>query len=789
MNNDVKHLLEFGPFRVDPEQRLLLRDQQPIPLPPKAFDLLLALLARSGQVVLKDDLMKLLWPDTFVEESNLGQHIFLIRKSLGERAQGSSYVVTVPGRGYRFAGKVRLIGTGELVAEQDDKLVLESHTRSRVVVEERRLSGKVLPARLTNLGWMIGIGVAAALVLIPIYFNSHQTPRLTSRDTLVLADFANATGDPVFDGALRQGLSAQLEQSPFLNLLSDQRVAETLGLMGQPKAARLASKLAQQVCQRASGAAVLEGSIAQLGAHYLLTLKALDCSTGDTLASAESVATDKDHVLDSLGAVASAMRHKLGESLVSVQKYDVPPESVTTPSIEALHSYSLAMKARHGDMVIPIQLLQRAIEQDATFAMAYAQLGVLYTNLNETGKGADNLRQAYSLRNRVSERERLYIASHYDEFVTGDLAAARNDYELWMNIYPRDHSPVASLAAVYLRLGDFNKVLDFSRRGLALNGVRDKPLQPEINEIWSDIFLNRLDEAKALALGAQTNHVDDPMFHLALYMIDFLNRDTEAMKHEVDFLESNPTWGDGVLGYEADTAGYGGQLARARDFTRRASTAAIHAGKKQTAAAYEAEAAIREALLGNREEAGQEIKKALALSRAKDIVAMSGLAASLAGDSAQATQLAKDLNGSFPQDTVIQLNYLPTIRAALELHDQNPAMAVQLLAPTAPYESGITALDGGLSFYPVYVRGEAYLAAKRGPAAQAEFKKILDHSGIVQNEPIGALAQLEFGRACALTADRQRSLAAYRGFLELWRNADADVPILKRAKAEYEKLQ
>ena len=279
------------------------------------------------------------------------------------------------------------------------------------------------------------------------------------------------------------------------------------------------------------------------------------------------------------------------------------------------------------------------------------------------------------------------------------------------------------------------------------------------------------------------------MFHLALYMIDFLNRDREAMKHEVDVLATNPTWGDGVLGYEADTAGYDGQLAQARDFTRRASMAAINAGKKQTAAAYVAEGAIREALLGNPNEAEREIKKALALSGAKDIVAMSALAAGLAGDSVQATQLAKNLENTFQQDTVLQFNYLPTIRAALALHGGNPAKAVELLAPTTPYECGVTALDDGLSFYPVYVRGEAYRAAKRGTAAAAEFQKILDHSGIVQNEPIGALAHLGLGRAYALTADQQKSADDYREFLDLWNNADPDVPVFKAAKAEYAKLQ
>jgi tetratricopeptide (TPR) repeat protein len=695
--------------------------------------------------------------------------------------------VTVPGRGYRFAERVQIVPSSDMVDQQPEKLLVASQVRSRLVVEEQQLYVKATRLPLVNAGkWLL---VAMAAILTAAFLWTHRTPRLTSKDTVVLADFVNSTGDSVFDATLRQGLSAQLEQSPFLNLVSDQRTTQMLALMGLPRDTRLTPDVAREICQRSAGRAVFEGSISQLGTRYLLTLKALECSTGETLASSEGEANDKDHVLDALGAVATVIRRKLGESLASVQEYDAPPQDVTTPSLEALHSYSLAMKMRHGDMVIPIQLFQRAIEMDPNFAMAYAQLGILYINLNEIDEGVDQLRKAYALRNRVSERERFYIASHYDEFVTGDLVAARNDYELWMNIYPRDHSPVASLAAIYFRLGDFNKVLDFTQRGLALNLVRDKPLQPEINEIWADIQLNRLDEAKSLALGAQTNHVDDPMFHLALYMIDFLNRDTEAMKHEVDFLASNPTWGDGVLGYEADTAGYGGQLARARDFTRRASITAISAGKRQTAAAYDAEGAIREALLGNPDAARQEIKKALALSHAKDIVAMSALAAGLAGDSAEATRLATDLNEHFPQDTVIQFNYLPTIHAALEVQREHPDGAIELLAPVAPYESGVTALDAGLSFYPVYVRGKAYLAAKRGPAALAEFKKILDHSGIVQNEPIGALAQLESARAYALIADKQKSLAAYRDFLDLWKNADPEVPVFKKAKMEYAELQ
>jgi DNA-binding winged helix-turn-helix (wHTH) protein/Flp pilus assembly protein TadD len=777
MDKETKHFYEFGPFRIDPEKLLLLRDNEIVALPPKAFETLLVLVrhsvCHSETVVLKDDLMKSVWPDTFVEESNLAQNIFVLRKTLGETAGQNRYIATVPGRGYRFAEKVRLVPE----QKKEEEIVLQSRSITHVVIDERSSSSQM---------WRWA--GAAALVLAALggawLWRSYKVPRLTNKDTVVLADFANTTGDSVFDGTLRQGLSAQLEQSPFLNLLSDRRTGQTLALMGQPKDARLTHELAQEVCQRAAAAAVLDGSIAQIGGRYLLTLRALDCKSGETLASAAAEANDRSQVLEALGKIASETRGKLGESLASVQKYDVPPQEVSTPSLEALHSYSLAMKVRNGDFATCIPLFRRAIEQDPNFAMAYAQLGVVYINIGETVRGVENLRKAYELRERVSEREKFYIASHYDSLVTGDLEAARKDSELWAQIYPRDPGASGNLAVIYYYLGDFEKLLATVQESSDLAGTKASP-----NLDWCFIFLNRLDEAKAMALQAQTLHVDDPLYHLNLYTIDFLRRDFAGTKHEAAGLVGNPTWGDAVFYFEAATAGYFGQFIQAREFSRRAADFAEKADKKQSAAIYLADAAIREALAGNSALAREQAKSALAISRGKDVEAMSAIALSLAGDSAKAMQLVSDLDKRFPQDTITQFNHLPTIRSAVELQNGNAAKAIQTLAAASPYELGITALDAGMSLYPVYMRGEAYLAAKQGSAAAAEFQKILDHPGVVQNELIGALAYLGQGRAYTLSGDTNRAHAAYQEFFALWKDADPNIPILREAKTEYAKLQ
>jgi len=771
MSKQAKQLYEFGPFRVDPQECLLFRDGEALSLTPKAFETLLVLIQNAGHLMSKDELMKNIWPDSYVEEVNLSQNISMLRKVLGDPAQGSRYIVTVPGRGYRFTEVVRFV-------PQQDDIVLASRSITHVVIDK-----ETSPAEAWR--WVAVAGVVVAAILGGTwYWRSHPAPKLSDKDTIVMADFENKTGDPVFDGTLRQGLSAQLEQSPFLNLLSDRRTAQTLALMGQPKDARLTHELAQEVCQRAAGAAVLDGTIAQIGERYLLTLRALDCATGDSLANTVAEASDKTRVLDALGKIASETRSKLGESLASVRRYDIPPESVTTPSLEALKSYSLAMKVRSGDFATCIPLFQRAIEQDPKFAMAYAQLGVVYINIGQTVRGTENIRKAYELRDRVSDREKFYIASHYDTMVTGDLEAARKDYELWAQLYPRDPLVPASLAVVYFYLGDFDKVLTITQKAMNLSGEN----RLSSNLVWAYIFVNRLADAKAMALEAQTRKQDDPSFHQNLYVIDFLQRDFEGMKREAAGLVSNPTWGHAALNYESDTAAYFGRFAQGRELTRRAADSAQKADNKQSAAIYEADGAIREAFVGNTALAKQQARSAPALSNGKEVEAMAAIAFSVAGDSGQAMQLANDLGKRFPQDTIVEFNYLPTIRAAAELRDGDSGKAITTLAAAAPYELGITALDAGISLYPVYLRGEAYLAAQQGSAAAAEFQKILDHPGVVQNELIGALAHLGLGRAYVLSKDTSKARAAYQDFFTLWKDADPDVPILKQAKAEYARL-
>jgi DNA-binding winged helix-turn-helix (wHTH) protein/tetratricopeptide (TPR) repeat protein len=768
--NGGKNFFEFADFRLDPGRRLLLRENQPIQLQPKAFDTLLVLVEHSDRVVSKDELMKLVWQDAFVEESNLTQNIFVLRKTLGEKAGEHRFIVTVPGRGYRFAEPVRI------VAEED--------SRALVSIEE-----KSLPETRKWAVWKPLTSAVAVLALAAgAYWYLHRTPKLTENDTVVLADFVNTTGDPVFDGTLRRGLSAQLEQSPFLNLLSDQRITQTMSLMARPKDTMLTAELAREICQRTASAAVLNGAIAQVGTRYLLTLTAINCANGELLASVEEQASDKSQVLDALGKVASRIRPKLGESLASVQKFDAPPENVTTSSLEALHAYSVGYEAAviKNDFRAAIPLFQRAIDLDPNFAMAYARLGTDYFNSDQPERAATNLQRAYELRERVSEWEKLYITSHHADIVDRDFETARKIYEMWAQIYPRDPVPLSSLAVAYSFLGYDDKALGALQAGLKLNPGSGRILS---NILIAFLQLNRLEEAKAVARQAQSLHLDSPFFHANLYLVDFLEHDATAMERDVAELMGKPGWEDLILYNESDTASYSGHFVKARELTRRAADSAVRADKKETAAAYEAEAAVREALVGNLALAKQQAKAALTLiAKNRDVEAMSAIALGLASDASQAEGLANELGKRSPQDTVVQFNALPTIRAAAVLRS-DPRKAIEALEASRPYELGQTTSYVTFCLYPIYLRGEAYLAAKQGPAAVAEFQKILDHPGLAQNQPIGALAHLEIGRASALSGDTTKAKAEYQQFLTLWKDADPDIPILKQAGAEFASLR
>jgi eukaryotic-like serine/threonine-protein kinase len=639
--------------------------------------------------------------------------------------------------------------------------------------------------------WKRAVPVAIGLLVLATgsYFYFHRAPKLTDKDTIVLADFANTTGDPVFDGTLRQGLAVQLEQSPFLSVISEERIRQTLRLMDQPPDAKLTPELARNLCQRIGSTAVLDGSIAKLGSQYVLGLKATNCHTGDALAEEQSTADGKEQVLKALGQSAVKLREKLGESLATLAKFDIPVVQATTPSLDALQAFSLGVKAASGsgDYTAAISFLQRAISLDPNFAIAYAALGVNYFNLGESSLAGKNLRKAYELREHVSEREKFAIESRYDDIVTGDMEKARRGYEMWAQTYPRDWEARNDLGTIYPELAQYD-------RSLAALGEAHR-LDPVNAIIYGNLagaylHLNRFDEARATAQEALTKGLDSPDLRYCLYQLAFLRGDAAEMTQQVAWAAGKAGMEDALLYGEGDTAAYFGRIRMARELWERAVASAKHADEKEVAASYEASAALREAVFGNAGEVRKRVAEALALSAGRDVQSGAGLALAIAGDSAHAQTLADDLAKRFPEDTMVQFNYLPAIRARLALNRNDASKALDALQAAASYELGISGYNSiTLALYPVYMRGEAYLTAHRGGEAAAEFQKIVDHRGIVVNDAIGALAHLQIGRAYAMQGDSAKSKAAYQEFLTLWKDADPDIPILKEAKAEYAKLK
>jgi Flp pilus assembly protein TadD len=453
-----------------------------------------------------------------------------------------------------------------------------------------------------------------------------------------------------------------------------------------------------------------------------------------------------------------------------------------------LQAYSLGSKATlvKNDDAAAIPLFQRAVSLDPNFAMGYAHLGTSYYNVGESVRAAENIRKGYELRERVSEREKLYITSHYEQFATGDLEATRKAYELWEQTYPRDEAALINLGTVYSILGDYNKSLAAHQEAMKLSPGSGLSYA---NLVAAYVAVNRLDEATATAQEAEAHNLDSPVLHSNLYLVDFLQHNSTGMEREAGGLMGKAGFEDLMLSFESDTAAYGGQFSKARELTRRAAESAQRADEKEAAAAYQAEAAVREALVGNMTEARQQARAALALSTGKDCQAIAAVTLGLVNDAAQSSRLADDLAKRYPEDTIVQFEYLPMIQAATDLQEGRAIKAIDALAKTAPYELGAPAQNVNFALYAVYFRGKAYLAARQGSQAATEFQKILDHSGAVQNEPIGAMAHLGLGRAYVITGDAAKAKAAYQDFLALWKDADPDIPILKEARAEYARLQ
>jgi DNA-binding winged helix-turn-helix (wHTH) protein/tetratricopeptide (TPR) repeat protein len=773
-NQTAKQLYEFGPFQVDPEKELLLREGEAVPLTPKTFQILLVLIRNRKEVVTKDDLLKAVWPDTFVEEANLSRNIFLLRKALGESPQDHRYVVTVPGRGYRFAEEV------QFVPEQPLNIVAASHARVQVEVKESR-----------RWPWLAIAGVVLlALTSGATLFFVHRKPVLTEKDTIVLADFVNSTGEPVFDGALRQGLAVQLEQSPFLSIIPDEKIQQTLGLMGQSADAKLIPAIAREVCQRTASAAVLDGSIARIGTQYLLTLRAVDCESSKTLASTEAKASDENHVLDALGSVSVEIRNKLGESLSTIQKFDTPLEQATTPSLEALKAYSAgtqALRTNGPDAAAPF--FKHAVELDPNFAVAYAYLGVMASTTLEPSLSVEYRTKAFELRDRASEAEKYWITATYHKGVTGDIPKAIEACDLWIQDYPRAELPHMYLGAAVLPVvGQNERAVEESVEGIRLRS--DYAIGYGF-AIRAYTAVNRYGEAKATYAQALERKLHTPFIDRVMYELAFAENDTVGMAQHASKLEALPRFGHQMLSMEGDTAAYSGHLKDARDFNRRAMDDSQRAGERDAPALYAGTSALREAWFGNTGEARRRATLALNLSTGRDLQYFAALAFAYAGDDARAKALADHLDKSYPEDTIVQLNYLPTVRGRLALNKGDASGAILGLGVAVPYELGGTrAIEPKwTAMFPVFVRGEAYLAAHKGSEAAGEFQKVLDHRGLVLNQPIGALAHLGLGRAYALHGDIVKAKTAYQDFLTLWKDADPDIPVLRQAKEEYKKLQ
>jgi len=647
-------------------------------------------------------------------------------------------------------------------------------------VAGRKLWKVLVPAAVILVA--AAIGGAFYLRSRPATPVTKATP-LTEKDTVVLADFTNSTGDPVFDGTLKQALAVDLEQSPFLNILSDRRVSETLKLMGRAPTEHVTADVARELCRRTGSKAVLGGSISNLGSQYIVGLDAVACNTGDNLAKEQAEAPSKEGVLKALTTAATAIRTRLGESLASVQKFDVPVEA-TTPSLEALKAYSMGITTGRtkGDAEA-IPFTKRAIELDPNFAMAYVGLAVHYSNLGQASLAAENAKKAYDLRDRVSDREKYRISAFYFQYVTGEVEKATEAYELWAKSYPRDLVPHTNLGFIYGALGQYDKAIAETEASLRL--------EPTItgygNQAGNYINVSRLKDARQTLQEAQQKNFDGFTLRGDLYSLAFLSGDTAEMERQVAWAAGRPGEEDQMLNIHADTQAFYGRLEKARDLARRAVDAAVRADAKETAAQWLAYQALREAELGNVTAARQAVARALALAPGRDVKVLAALALARTGETTPSRSILEALQKSEPTNTYLKVYWFPVIEASSAMAQQAPDRAIIALEPSLPYELGSP--PPGTTMYPAYLRGLAYLAQKNGPAAAAEFQKFLDHTGIVQNFLLGSLAHLQLARAYAMAGDTAKAKSAYQDFFVLWKDSDSDIPILKEAKAEYAKLQ
>lgn len=756
----------FDQFEIDDWEFRFSDDHAPVSVEPKALRLLIYLIQNRSRLVRKQELLDKVWPDAMVTESALTREIVLLRKALSEDSRVPRYIETVPTVGYRFVAKVTAL-------EQPPE-------------EAPALGESASASRNPSLIWTAASVLLLAAVGASAFVYLHHGKRvLTEQDTVVLADVENSTGDPVFDETLRQGMAVQLGQSPYLSLIEDDRIQQVLREMGQPADARLTPAIAREICERTASAAVLDGSIAPLGSQYILGLRARDCQSGKVLAEEQVQAARKEDVLHALDQVAGRFRTRVGESLSTVEKYDTPLSEVTTPSLEALKAFSLAdKKSSEGAWAEALPLYSRAVELDPNFALAYSAMAGIYANFRQRERAAGMLRKAYALRDKVSERERLSIEESYYQYVTGELDKAVSSCMLRLQIYPRDAGAHGYLAGAYRRLGYDEKALEEAREAHRLSPSAGTYLNLAVNYV----DVGRLSEAEAVYNEAVERNLVADSLTKSRYYLAFLKGDTAQMSQLAEQARRRPDE-DEMLIAEAETEAWYGRWGSAREFVRQAMDSAQAADKPETIADYQAWEALYEADVGDPEQSRKDAMAALKMAPYRNVQEVVALALAKIGDTAAAEKLAAELDQAGPVDTLLQRKWLPSIRAAIALHRNDPAHAIELLQVTSNYERAFGVEVGCPKFPPIYIRGQAWLMLHDGAQAAAEFQKFVDYRTVVRSSPWAMLARLGLARAYATEGDTAKAKVAYQNFLTAWKDADPEIPVLKQAKTEFAKLQ
>ena len=795
--NGPSTLLQFRDFIVDPNGHSLRKHGIRVKLHGQPFEILLMLLERPGEVVTREALQHRVWPEnTFVDfEQGLNAAIKKLRHTISDSAEEPQYIETVPRIGYRFiapveqvkaadvAGISEVFGPHEAVAAGPEEI---GETTSAQTLTELPDGCAVLAPRSAkktlSWKWLAAAAIAVLVGVIAIRFaRSRSILALGPSDFVLVGDFVNTTGDPVFDGTLKQALAVKLGESPYFNLVSAGKVRETLKLMGRSSDDALVPPIARDVCQRAGAKAVVGGAIFNLGDRYVIALDATNCMNGDRVTHQEIQALHKDQIIARLGEIIPPLRRELGESISSIQKFDTPIEQATTSSLAALKAYTVGDEKRiRGDEAESVTSYKMAVELDPNFAIAYARIGAVYHNLEEIELGNEYLKKGFDLRGHVSEKEKFYIAAHYYVDFTGEEDKAIDLYKLWIQTYPRDWISYNNLANEYIRVGQLSEAIGASQEAIRLN--------PALSYSIAYHYLrgSRFPEAKAMCERAAADKHDSFITHSVCYQVAFVNGDEAVQQREIDWFKGKPLE-DWILNIQGWSAFALGQVRRGEQIFERARAEALRQGSKQYAVATANDQGQLEADLGNTKESRAKAELAMEIMPDSE-EAQAGVAIALAriGDIHKAETLAASAVQRHPLNTLINNATLPCANAAIDMYTKNPTKAVEDLSRAVPYELGD--IPGAPSGLPIYYRGLAYLQAGLGKEAVVQFQKLIDNRGIAAVSIYWPLAHLGIARAYVVTGDREKALSSYRDFLSLWKNADPDLHVLQQAKSEYAKL-